>query len=503
MKKIFSFLLSVLMLISLTACSGSTDSGNPEQGDSVESSEDKGEIVKITIALPSFNTIPNEEASQAVGKAISEYVQGLGYMIEVEVQPCSMIGYDEDMNMRLAGGEERDIIYTGPIGTAVANGYLVNLDEYRDNELKDTMEIIGDWDLCGMVGGSLYGIPAYKGLSNDYKYIYNQEYFKDFDMTQIHSIDDLDGLFAQFKEKYPDELPTVSTYRSSLPLYCEQDHTAIVGNYFATVGDGTNLVSLADTAAYKKAVEKAYEWRQKGYVDPEGSTQTLIMQTMAYSGAAKGIVMGHAYSVPTIEQMFNLNNEYGATFKAISIAHTSLTENTLTYGIAYTSKHPKEAAEVLNLIWTDEFVMSTMVYGLEGVSWEWNEDKSSIQYPEGLDMNSVPYTCLHSCGVIGNQFLLYGMDSNTSNADKEYMKELIESAWVAPLFGFTPNSENVATQIAAVSNVYDQYDTALIYGDIDPSVYLSEFQSALKDAGIDDIIEDYQAQIDEWIKSIK
>ena len=96
--------------------------------------------------------------------------------------------------MRLAGGEELDIIYTGPINTAVTNGYLVNLDEYRDNVLAEAMKVVGDWDLCGTVNGSLYGIPAYKGLSLDYKYIYNEEYFKDFDMTQIKSINDLDGL---------------------------------------------------------------------------------------------------------------------------------------------------------------------------------------------------------------------------------------------------------------------------------------------------------------------
>ena len=198
-----------------------------------------------------------------------------------------------------------------------------------------------------------------------------------------------------------------------------------------------------------------------------------------------------------------MNNTYGATFKAVSIGKTSLTSNTLTYGIAYTSKHPKEAAEVLNLIWTDEYVMSTLIYGLEGVSWEWNADKSSIQYPEGLGLDSVPYTCLFSCGAFGNQFLLYGMDGNTSNEDKEYMKELIDSAWVAPLFGFTPNSDNVSTQVAAVSNVYNQYDKALMYGDVDPASYLPEFQAALEAAGINDILADYQAQVDAWVEQYK
>lgn len=499
MKKVISLALAAMMLASVTACSSdqSSSAGTSETGSNNEG------VTTVTITMPTMNNLPSAEAAADVSNAISEYIQGLGYNIAVDIQCSSLTDYTTDMNMRLAGGEVLDIIYTGPINTAVTNGYLVNLDPYVDNVLAGAMEEIGDWDLCGIVNGSVYGIPAKKGLSLDYKYIYNEDYFTDFDMTQINDINDLDALFAQFKEKYPDEYPAVNTYNTSLQLYSEEDHTAIVGTYFATVGDSTQLVSLFDTAAYKKTVEKAYEWRQKGYVDPEGSAQTLSHDALTYSGASKAVVMGHSYSIETIEQMFTMNNSYGATFKAVSLGNSSLTSNTLTYGIAYTSEHPEEAATVLNLIWTDEYVMSTIIYGLEGVSWEWNEDKTSIVYPEGLGLDSVPYTCLYSCGAFGNQFLLYPMDGNTSSEDKIYMEELNNSAWVAPLFGFIPSSDNVSTQVAAVSNVYNQYNNALLYGDVDPETYLPEFQAALEAAGLNDILADYQAQVDAWVAEYK
>ena len=213
--------------------------------------------------------------------------------------------------------------------------------------------------------------------------------------------------------------------------------------------------------------------------------------------------MGHAYSIDTVEQMFTMNNNYRAKFKAISLAHTGLSTSGLTYGIAYTSKHPKEAAQLLNLIWTDPYVMSTIVYGLEGVSWEWKSDKSSIKYPNGLGLDKVPYTCLYSCGAFGNQFLLYGMDGNTSNADKAYMKNLLNKAFVPQLFGFTPSADKFATQVAAISNVVNQYDKALRYGDVDPSTKLPEFLSALKSAGIEDVMVDYQKQADDWTAQYK
>lgn len=505
MKRILALILATLTAFSMASCAGPTSSSSASSSGSAANSDSSssGDPVKVTIELPSMNNLPGDDAKKAVNDALSKYVQSKGFNIEVDVEPSSFTDYTTSMNMRLAGNETLDIIYTGSINTAVSNGYLVNLDQYKSSELSGAMNVIGSWYLCGMVNGSLYGIPAYKGLSLDYKYIYNEDYFKDFDMTAVKSIDDLDALFAEFKKKYPNELPAANAYWTCLPLYCEQDHTSSIGTYFATVGDSTQLVNLFETDAYKKSCETAYRWRNLGYVDPEGSAQTISHDSFTYSGACKGVIMGHAYSIDTINQMFTMNNNYGATFKSVSIGTSSLSSNGLTYGIAYTSKHPKEAAQVLNLLWTDEYVMSTVIYGLEGVSWEWNSDKTSIKYPDGLGLDTVPYTCLYSCGAFGNQFLLYGMDGNTSNADKDYMKKLIDNAWVAPLFGFTPSSDKVSTQVAAISSVYDQYDKALRYGDVDPSTYLPEFLSALKSAGIEDVMADYQKQVDDWVAQYK
>jgi putative aldouronate transport system substrate-binding protein len=304
------------------------------------------------------------------------------------------------------------------------------------------------------------------------------------------------------KAAAPDEYPYVYANQNVNLEYFE-DHVSAVGTYAATVGDSTTLVNIFSTDAFKRGVEMAYRWSQAGYTDPEGSTNTLSHDAIVMAGQSKGVMMGHAYSIDTIEQMFTMNNTYGGTFKAVEIGISDMSTNTLVWGVANTSKNVSAAASMISLIWTDEYIMSTLIYGIEGVSWEWaNDEHTSIAYPEGLDINTVPYTCLYSCGIFGNQFNLYGFDGNTSEDDKTFMKELIDNAWYPPLFGFTPSSENVATQVAAVSNVYNQYYDVLTYGDVDPDVYLPKFLQELEDAGINDIIADYQAQVDEWLKTI-
>ena len=317
-------------------------------------------------------------------------------------------------------------------------------------------------------------------------------------MSKVHDLDTLTEALAAMKAKYPDE--TFEVFNNQfINLTSFEDHTSVVGTYTATVGDSTQLVNYFATDSFKRGVELAYQHRQAGYSDPEGSTNTQSHDALVMSGSSKGVVMGHAYSIETVDQMFTMNNTYGATFKSVEIGRSDMSTNTLTYGIPYTSKNPAAAAKMLNLIWTDEVVANALIYGLEGESWEWNADHTSIQYPEGLSINTVPYTALYTCGCFGNQFLLYGFDGNTSESDKAFMKELLDEAWYPPLFGFMPSSEKVSTQVAAVSNVYNQYFKPLTYGDVNPDEVLPQFLSDLEEAGINDIIAEYQSQVDAWL----
>ena len=513
MKRFLTLFLAAVMIVGLAACSGSNNAPSDSTGgntttpssapvDSSGGNASTDEPYAVQLYFPTMMTIPSEDAIKDVQDAINDHIKNnLGITdITLDLQFGSLADYSTTANMQLASGEKMDIYLALPLNTAVANGYLVPLDDYLDKELAGAVSYIKDWLSCGTINGTVYAIPCYKGQVLSWKYIYDKAYVDGvYDMSKVKSVDDLDECLAALKAAYPNERFMV--YNNQLPsLYGFQDHTNVVGTYFATVGDSTKLVNYFETEAFKKAIYKAYEWSQKGYSDPEGSNNTLGHDAVVMSGASKGVIMGHAYSIDTIEKMFTMNNTYGAEFGAVEIARSDMTNNALVYGIAYTSENPSAAARMLNLIWTDEFIASTLIYGLEGVSWEWNEDKSSIQYPEGLDINTVPYTALYTCGAFGNQFLLYGFDGNTSNEDKVFMKELIDEAWYPKLCGFTPDASKVSTQIAALSNVYDQYFKVFTYGDVDPDVYLPQFLQALKAAGIDEVMAEYQAQVDAWLE---
>ena len=75
----------------------------------------------------------------------------------------------------------------------------------------------------------------------------------------------------------------------------------------------------------------------------------------------------------------------------------------------------------------------------------------------------------------------------------------ISQEYTSDALGYCFNSDPVKAQFAAVNDVVTQYaKSTLGYGVVDPGPQLEEFRSALKAAGIDDIIAENQKQYDAW-----
>lgn len=169
-------------------------------------------------------------------------------------------------------------------------------------------------------------------------------------------------------------------------------------------------------------------------------------------------------------------------------------------GISYTSKNPALAANFINHLYTDEYLWCTLIYGVEGQDYVWNENHTACAYPEGMDGFSIPYMgMMYSCGIIGNGFYYLPFEDNNAGNSPEYGMELMKEAWAPPLYGFNPSNANVLNEVAAVSNVVSQYNDVLTFGDVNPDEFYDQFITELKAAGIDTIIADYQTQADAWL----
>ncbi|HAA25383.1 MAG TPA: ABC transporter substrate-binding protein, partial [Ruminiclostridium sp.] len=82
----------------------------------------------------------------------------------------------------------------------------------------------------------------------------------------------------------------------------------------------------------------------------------------------------------------------------------------------------------------------------------------------------------------------------------EQMKKDNDTALRSKALGFTFNSENVKTELAAVNSVRSQYRMLIECGLADPdSGIIEEYVAKMKEAGVDKIIAEKQAQLDAWL----
>lgn len=80
----------------------------------------------------------------------------------------------------------------------------------------------------------------------------------------------------------------------------------------------------------------------------------------------------------------------------------------------------------------------------------------------------------------------------------EAYKEYNDSAPVSPLYGFVYDNSNVKNEITAISNVLAKYEAVIGCGLAEPEETVAKLLKELDAAGIQNVINDVQSQVDAW-----
>jgi putative aldouronate transport system substrate-binding protein len=253
-----------------------------------------------------------------------------------------------------------------------------------------------------------------------------------------------------------------------------------------------------NTDFFKETCRLAYDWNQKGLIMPDASLSSDISTDLLGSEQAFSVITGYGYTPESVQKTYKSRCN-GFDFYAVSLNKPLIKSDSMriSWGIAYSSKNPSAAAKVLNMLYNDEFVLNSVIFGVEGTDYVKNAD-GTISYPEGLDMNTVPYTAALTCGILGNMFKQYALTGNTDPSDVAYMQENNNSAAYSAAFGFKLETSKISSQCSAVDAVIQQYQYSLLCGEVDPSTAIPEFVKAMEDAGFNDIAAEAQTQLDAW-----
>ena len=469
-------------------------------------------ISKVALYYPVYFNMPSEGGIANVEAALNEYLEPL-IGVDIELHPLDMFQYTDQINLILSSGDQVDIFMPmAGLSNYVNKGQIISMDDYVE-ELKPAMDLMGeDFMKSSYIKGSLYSLPVYKANTFQWYFMCRKDMAEEtgIDLSTIASIQDLEPLLEAVHEKHPDIYALGPTNPNDFQLVAAADgpESGIDIDYLgdnpdnctgAVLGNTDTVENFYASDAFKEMVERAYRWNQKGLLMPEASVSPDVAADLIAAGRCFGSIIGYGY--PMSDAMANSGRygEYEMTWAepATDLMQSSAFNNQ--FSIGYTSADPAAAARLMNLLWTDEYVVNTIIYGLEGEDYVIPEDFDPINampdYPEGLAAETVPYQARVSCGCFGNNFLMYGFMGDV----KDFGMDLINNSKRSKYLGFLYDGSNCKTEITAVNNVINQYYIGLVTGEMNPEEILPVFIEELEDAGIEDIIADKQEQLEAWL----
>ncbi|MCF0133127.1 MAG: ABC transporter substrate-binding protein [Blautia sp.] len=466
--------------------------------------EDNYELV---IELMTFGPVPAdiEKVETAISEITSEKIGAT-----VKFLPISVADHATKVNLLAAGGEKVDLIMSGITGdpaTLYGNGVLTDLTELIDEYAPSLKEEMGDLLNACTYNGGIYAIPGVKYPGEKLNLLYNKDMAEEYGIEipeTLNGYEEWDAFFAQCKEKLPEGIYpfTLGDGSGSSTLNWDSaydslgDTSYLAYGVLAEVETGTELVNWYETEKYQTMLEKRHEWYENGYVVPDSMTSGY--STLDCMGAGTCFAFQNAFKADCNEVTLGRNCG-GLNLGYIPLSDAIISGSStcmMSWGVPVTSEQPEKAVQFMELLFSDAELANICNFGIEGEHYVKESDRI-VNYPEGKDAMSNGWGGF--INWFGDNEKVYQFAPNTEEYFDQLPSYSKEEGIVSNALGYTFDNTSVKTQLAAVTSVIDTMKPALECGLVSVEEELPNFIQALKDAGIDEIIAENQAQFDAWL----
>ena len=511
-KKILAILMATLTVGSLLSGCGGAQSGDAtgKQESSKQESSDSEEPAEIVFAYMTQNNIPESSELERIQNLINDYTVDK-INTKVKLVLFSNSDYMNQVNLMLASGEQLDLFqaYNTSHLKYIQDGTALDITEYLDSDLKETTETLYDGFLAPTtVEGKTYGIL---NMGSNYVpggFTYREDITEELgiDMSQVTKPEDLTAVFAKVKEAYPD-MTIIDPNRANalFESYLGKiDKIDPLGDNIASsvsgvaYQDNATVVDIYETTDFKELCELTRSWFEAGYYASDAATTTATTAELLMSGNCFGTFCG--LGNPKIAQQYT--NNYGHPFENVQISDSMIwSGNGGAWMVNSGCKDPSAACKFMNLLYTDAYVDNLLVYGEEGVDYKLDENGCAVAPNGYTDLNSVAYTDNMNYYFWGNKWLTYPVVGGLYGEEKETNKQQNYDGDHSNYYGFLYDYSDKEAEYTACLNIVEEYKKSLWVGAADVDTTLAEMTKRLKAAGMDDLIQAKQEQLDAWMSS--
>ena len=372
------------------------------------------------------------------------------------------------------------------------------LDDLVEEYGQETLALIPAEDLeCGKIDGVLYSIPSLKDTARAAGFAMRMDILDELgiDPATIETYDDVHDVLVKVHEAYPDMYPLVPSWggggmQEIIPFDNLGDKLGVLEDCNS---DSTTVVNLYETDSYRELCERMYQWNQEGLIMPDATTTTEnnLLSTVGFCDY-ENIKPGKA---------LEMQKSYGKEFALIQITdpykYTEITGGS-SFFIPSSSERLIRPCSCGTLCSPTRKSQTSL-----SMAWRANTG-STLMIPIPSSPLPKEWTALPAATPVwtGLGLTLASPVWEGGDADLwDQYQTFTEGAVASPALGFQWDSTPVMNQVTACNNVVSKYDTALRWGVLDPAESLPEFIEALKSAGIDDIVAEKQAQLDQWLEN--
>ena len=491
-KKIIAAILAMSTAgILISGCTG----GDEQQGN-----------VKLKYIMPGPGIQENSKAVwEEFNKKLGEKLPGI--TVDFEIIPLAE--YKQKVMLMMSAREQIDILnnYGLDFATEVGNGTFTVMNDLLDEYGKDISKALPEWIWdYETIDGNIYGIPTYQMMGQTRCICFVKELADQYlDLEALRKAIDSSPQWSQevydILTKYCEDVKASGINFKSTSILNLKGLDTITGPYGVRYGDeGCEVVNVYANENSDVRYKTAREWMEKGYIrqdalsctdeaDYNGKIDGNLFWDEVYS-PYQADILTEQYGVEIITVPYDVEPYIG--MKALA-GGTSITES---------SAYKKEAMQVLNLLQTDKELYNLLVFGIEGEDYT-VESEGRIR----TSYDSSP-TANDSYGlykwIVGNSSLAYNIQSEPDSYNTWAFEEVNNSPNRSYLMGFQADTTQITDMLSQVSSIVTQYLQPLNVGSVDDwEGNYNEFKKKLRIAGEEQIIEELQKQINEFLENNK
>ena len=549
-KRTICLLLAMIMVLSIVLAGCSKTAETPaadetpattepaETTDNTETPEAPEETAEPALEQKTIQLMITGAGKQAnsdkVWAAFNEQLQQYVPNTTVEFIDVSFDEYSEKFSQVLASGEGVDLAWTGWLINKpqnIADGNLMPLDDLLAEYGQGIVDVLGEnvVEIHRNADGNIYYLPSWQGLCGERRgwlvvteiaelagdtWIEDTEAALNKWRNNYSGIEDFQAVLDQ-ATKYLAAAKEAGKLGAGINTGRAFGWSMYNGMYsFLGVGgaeigitycDGTFTVKDGVAGEHYKLYAKTMaDWYKEGYI----RSDIMSVDTSTLTTPKNGEITDTTYVFSCDPYLTEADQEAAIADAGMDMTYLPIEENAYlilggdtSYAIPYCADEPERAMMVLNAIYSQPDLYNTLIYGIEGEDYTKNADGTiTTSYvgasPTADDSYGIQRWIIGSCK---NALINNGTDPNYY-ADLEALEE---TARVNPFLNFTFDRTNVEGICASILNVYYEYGPQLdngVAGDNWEELY-NNYMAARKDAGIEELVTEFQNQINAYIQA--